>query len=127
MSTANEALLECCEHGIYYAVKLLLEHGADVNYKDGEPLCLACTSFKLPVIELLFEHGASIINHKDILTSLIDSRAHQSSTDDYHESTYTLMEIVEYLLDKGLDFNLCKGGSVGSLFNYAYINKRFLE
>jgi len=44
-------------------VQLLIEHGADVNVRDGNhstPLHLASSSWSVEAVQLLIEHGADV-------------------------------------------------------------------
>jgi ankyrin repeat protein len=63
----NTPLIQACLHNNYKMVKLLIEHGADVNIMnlDGNtPLMEACIHNNYKMVKLLIEHGVDV-NAKD--------------------------------------------------------------
>ena len=94
-------------------VKLLLEHGADVNIKDDvdrkTPLYNACYKNKLNIAKLLLKHGADV-NIKDGygLTPL------------YNACYYNNIELIKLLLEHGAGKDL----DVNNLPDYITRNKQ---
>jgi ankyrin repeat protein len=77
-------------------IKLLVEHGADVNANNGWPLRVA-KDFK--TVKYLVEHGADVNKGVDDKTPLIVQISHYIQD---HPDRY---KIVTYLLDHGADIN----------------------
>ena len=56
----NYSLAECCNRHHIELAKILLEHGADVDARDNDPIKCACYKGNLELVKLLLEHGANI-------------------------------------------------------------------
>lgn len=112
--------------GHYNIIKLLLEHGAEVNHStvtNSTPLRAACFDGRLDVVKFLLEHGAdlSIANkfkntclmiasykgHINVVEALLqkgartDSLAHCGATALHFAAECGHTEIVEVLMDSG--------------------------
>ena len=77
----ERALRTACEYGRSSIVRLLIEHGADVNVCNGEPLrCALLTSNDdmemINTVQALIEHGARPLDEMDI--EIVKFRAKQS-------------------------------------------------
>ena len=113
-------LLCAAKTGNFQQVKLLVEHGADVNCKNyhfGSPLHSGALSGSLEIIKYLVEHGADVNCENDCLGSPIHCAVSSGS-----------LEIVKYLVEHGVDvtneggkytvlFLACEGGNA-SIVDY---------
>ena len=112
--------------GHYNIIKMLIEHGADVNHStvtNSTPLRAACFDGRLDIVKFLLEHGAdlSIANkfkntclmiasykgHKNVVEVLLekgadaDARAHCGATALHFSAECGHVDIVEVLMKKG--------------------------
>ena len=115
--TKNEtALIKASRYGHSRAVKLLLDHGANVNYITERGGALTVTknlsvSKSLPVIELLIKHGIDVNQG----TSSGETKLHSACK-------YGEVSIVKLLLKSGDDVNArCDGGKT-PLMEAVYVN-----
>ncbi len=91
------ALKEACSSGNTEIVKLLLEHGANVNQPDffGTSLHAACKEGHTEIVKLLLEHGANVNQpHK-----LYGSPLHVTCA--HHTPKKASLEIVKLLIEHG--------------------------
>lgn len=56
----NELLVDAAKRGHAGKIKSLLAQGADINYRDGEPLRTAASNNRPSIINLLLQHGAKV-------------------------------------------------------------------
>ncbi|XP_060559598.1 protein fem-1 homolog B-like [Ruditapes philippinarum] len=112
--------------GHYNIIKMLIEHGADVNHStvtNSTPLRAACFDGRLDIVKYLLEHGAdlSIANkfkntclmiasykgHKSVVEVLLekgadaDARAHCGATALHFSAECGHVDIVKVLMEKG--------------------------
>ncbi|OUM60578.1 hypothetical protein PIROE2DRAFT_27429, partial [Piromyces sp. E2] len=89
-----------CQYNNADMVSLLLEHGANVDFKDRNqwtPLHIACQNNNMMImVQLLLENGASICE-----------KGRDGNTPLHAASENNKPEIVKVLLDQGADVN-CK-------------------
>lgn len=93
----NPPLCRAAKKGYYEMCKLLIEHGANVNYtKDRlfSPLWAASSGNHLEIVKLLIENGADIDSYENSVTSALNEAA-----------TKGHFAIVRYLIEKGADIN----------------------
>lgn len=100
LSSLDERLIQKSSDGDLEAVADLLESGADVNATNRQletPLSVAAEANHKKIVELLVENGASLT---------VGEAAANAAQGGY-------IEIVKFLLDKGMDVNApCIGGSI---------------
>lgn len=110
----TNALLYSCRSGLNESIKVLLDHGADVNsrtFSKSTPLMMACAnkSTTIDTIKLLIKCGADISNNS---TNRCDAL--------YFAVRYHKIEIIKFLIDLGADINKVSQGSTHcSLLNMA--------
>ena len=93
----NPPLCRAAKKGYYEMCKLLIQHGADVNYtKDRlfSPLWAASSGNHLEIVKLFMENGADIDSYENSITSALNEAAVKGHFD-----------IVRYLIEKGADIN----------------------
>jgi len=94
----NTALYEACLIGDLKIVQILIEHGADVNYKSSfkhTPLFNACIRGNLEIAKLLLEKGAKINQQNNAwITPLISACSKRR------------YDVVKFLLDNNADPNI---------------------
>ena len=130
---ARRPLHIASEHGKLDAIKLLLERGAYIHYKDHQemtPLLVAAHHGQSGAIKLLLERGASIhekgvddmtalhyASSPEVVEELLKNRMNINQTDKYDrtplntacnnniisESEYNKKEVVQILLASGAD------------------------
>lgn len=115
------------------AVQMLINHGADVNILNGNPLNLASQIGDLEVVKLLIAHGAdvnlprdyglyplhyaAVSGHLDVVHYLIEKGADIHQKTDFNEYKYNLSaidfamlngkrDVAEFLLRKGAEQDL---------------------
>nr|WIK87634.1 ankyrin repeat protein [Oriental turtle dovepox virus] len=84
-------------------VKLLLEHGADINLEDGDsgkyPIYYdmkVYNPFRLKIIKVLV-HGADI-NKQSVFTN--------TNTSPLYETGFTIDDLLDYIIDRGVNINI---------------------
>jgi hypothetical protein len=86
-------LFDACKDGKLKYVKILLEHGADVDQKDENgtfPLLVTCKySIDTKIVALLLEHDADVSQKRNDGSSLL-----------YIACKYSTVEIVKMILDR---------------------------
>ncbi|XP_052088225.1 protein fem-1 homolog CG6966-like isoform X5 [Mytilus californianus] len=100
------------ENGLYI-IKLLTEHGADVNgltSVQSTPLISACGSLNMPMVEYLVEHGANI--RKTTIQGYSCLMAAVANT-----------ELCAYLISKGASVNASSMDGYTALHHAAHANK----
>jgi len=138
-------LFNACKSRNEFAVKFLLEHGADLNKEDsfGEtPLFVACRNGDESIVKCLVEHGADINKEKNdgktplfnacesgneaIIKYLVEHGA-DINKESYYGFTPILIAcengnelIVKYLVEHGADVNKEKINGKTPLFNACY-------
>ncbi|BCS82584.1 putative ankyrin repeat protein [Cotonvirus japonicus] len=93
----NKYLVSACKVNAYEIVKLLLDYGLDVNYKNSKALFVSCDYIN--ICRLLLDYGSDITSGR----CLVEACKNQN------------LEIVKLLLDRGFDlyynngeaFNVC--------------------
>ena len=95
----NDDMFMAAQRGDVEKVRLLLEKGADINYKDKivlghTPMTIAAAWGHTEVVKLLLDHGASVNQQDDDGTSALQCAA-----------STTKSEMVKLLLDRGADVN----------------------
>lgn len=123
--TLSEALAPAAYNGRLEAVRLLLDKGADPNFKDGQPLKSASFNGHLGVVKLLMERGADVKadsgkalanavrgGHAGVAKLLLEAGAEivpnqrgffQAALIPSAKEGHT--DMVKLLLDKGVDVN----------------------
>jgi ankyrin repeat protein len=89
----GDSLVEACQKSNFEKVKLYVEKGVDVNFRDARgarPLHKACSSANIKIIEYLIENGAEI-NCTDLSGK---SPLHEACT-----SRYERKDVVQKLLE----------------------------
>lgn len=103
----NSAIFSACSKGHLPIVKVLIEHGADVNNPACPPLCAACSAGDIATVKFLIEHGAGMKAFTSYNVKLIrnplTAAAHSGNA-----------ELVEYLIEKGADLH-CNGDNQNPL------------
>jgi len=124
-------LNSACKNGNEALVKLLVEHGADVNIENGKdktPLCDACSSGNEAIAKYLVEHGAYVnevddiyetplfkacsSGNEDLVKYLVEIGANINHLNSHHETPlFRACEsgnkaIVKYLIEQGTYVNL---------------------
>lgn len=88
----NKALLSACACNHIDTVKFLVQNGAEINYKNDTPICIASQNGHLEIVKFLVEKGADI------------------HTDDNYSLTYAIknkrLKVVEFLLQQGALINI---------------------
>jgi ankyrin repeat protein len=95
----NDDMFTAAQRGDVEKVRLLLEKGADINYKDKivlghTPMTIAAAWGHTEIVKLLLDHGASVNQQNNDGTSALQCAA-----------STTKSEMVKLLLDKGADVN----------------------
>jgi hypothetical protein len=95
----NDDMFMAAQRGDVEKVRLLLEKGANVNYKDTivlghTPMTIAAAWGHTEVVKLLLDHGASVNQQNGDGVSALQCAASTSKSD-----------MVKLLLDKGADVN----------------------
>ena len=104
-----------CINNYTEVAKLLLEHGADVNFKDKNgkfPLYEACYNDNIELAKLLLEHGADV-----------NSKNKYGRTPLYDVCSMDNIELVKLLLEYGADVNIKDEYRKTPLYNACYNNK----
>lgn len=86
-----------CQEGYLDIVKLLVENGADVNfkgYRDFTPIRVAARNGHLEIVQYLAHHGAEI-----------DIKAMDGATPLEHAASKGHFEIVKFLIENGANVN----------------------
>jgi ankyrin repeat protein len=119
------ALMWSASSDEYPAFRVLVEHGADIHARnnDGQtPLLVAAENLCLPCIKLLLAHGADVHardkNERNALHWVIIGNG-----GDYSEAFEGDPEIVQYLLNKGVDPNQ-KDSDGRTVLQEAILHKR---
>jgi len=91
------SLIYPSQEGYFEIVKLLVDHGADINYnafKGFTPIRIAARNGHLNIIKYLAEHGAKI-----------DVKAEDGATPLEHAASKGHYDVVRFLIDKGANVN----------------------
>ncbi|KAJ7481671.1 ankyrin repeat-containing domain protein [Mycena latifolia] len=137
---ADGIVLDLASGYHYDVVKLLIEHGADVNAQCGSILQAACSFGHEDIVKLLIEHGADVnaqggeygstlqlasrAGHKDIVKLLIEHRADLNAQSEEYGSVLQDAsgagrgDVVCMLIEHGADVNV-QGGHYGSALQLA--------
>ena len=128
------ALEYATSRGHVEVVRLLLDHGADINAQGGAALLQAVLHHHLEVVKLLLNHGAEVnvrgrdycttplqlaIYHVEIIKLLLENGADVNAKGRFDETalqqavSHGHWEVVKLLLDHGADVN-AKEGKYGS-------------
>ena len=118
---AKTALYVAAEEGHFDIVKLLVEHGADVNYcgEQGSVLCgagfCAYKDENVKIIEFLLKNGADPNKHNQnclsdfipLATTFWARRTRRWPPDQAKIASANRLKVVKMLLKYGADINLC--------------------
>lgn len=99
---ASEILHDCSELGFEEIVKILLDHGAEVNsfnHNGLTPLQCAAKNVKVEVVTLLLDHGANV----HILDSDLAPILHFPAYDD--TSISASQQLIRIFLDRGVNID----------------------
>lgn len=97
IDSINEALARAAQHGSNEAIKLLIKHNANINFKTKwPPLILASCNRQTKTVQLLIELGADV-NVRD---------NHNNSTALHHAALNNWTDIIKLLLEANCDLNL---------------------
>lgn len=98
VSPGNSTPIELpCQEGYLDIVKLLVENGADVNFKgyhDFTPIRVAARNGHFEIVKYLAENGAEI-----------DTKAMDGATPLEHAASKGHLEIVQFLIENGANIN----------------------
>ena len=106
-ATGGTALQGAASGGYLKIIRLLLENGADVNVGEGSVLQEAASYGRLEIVRLMVENGADINGKGGYCKSPLQEAASGGH-----------LEVVEFLLDHGADLEV-KEGQVVSAFHMA--------
>ena len=98
-------------------VKILVENGADVNYRniDGiTPLMNGCSKGNLDIVKFLVDQGSNM-----------DAKNNRGETALFYASSYnTHVEIIKFLIEQGADVN--SESNDGKTF-FPYLDKKYVN
>ena len=128
------ALKYAAENGRIDVVKLLLEHGADVNARDA--LKCAAENGRIDVVKLLLEHGANLhakdewalkvairYYHTEVVKLLLENGA------DVHKSDFFLLypseagciDLIKILIEYGMNVRAYNDQAIECAYNMGHI------
>jgi ankyrin repeat protein len=103
---SSELLLDCCMHGLFNAVKYLIDNGANIHYNNESALFSSLNNYHPDITLFLMKNGADVSAREYYAFNLI--------------GTYSYVNIMDYLMEVGVDIHVDNIAMKASLRNHCH-------